>query len=268
MEACHKIKSLCILAILYIMALNTYAQNGKYHTVGRGETLASIAKQYGISETDIKNANPTATKVIYVGLKLFIPETNVENSAVLQGQLPSSENGLQFDETTRTSPKLPAPEQSKSKRPVENKRQIKPIDHLSTLSVSAGLSIGSDFSKLVGFNYGMFANVFVNGGMGAYLSLSTNFPFISDSDSDYILKIGPEYKYNISDDFSVGGALCYSLTIAKYYSSKALISGVSIMPYACYSFGNLEFSLSLDTYLRNGHSGLRIGPYFGIGYAF
>lgn len=257
----------CILAFLFLTVVCVYAQNGRYHTVGKGETLSTIAKQYGVNEADIKKANPMASKVFYVGLKLVIPEQKTGENTGQQEIRGVSDNSLKINKTAPALSKQTAPEQNKSKEPAKNKLQIKPVD-LSRVTISAGLAIGSDFSKLVGFNYGLFANVFVNGGLGAYASLSTNFPFASSADGDFIIKIGPEYKYDISDNFSIGGALCYSLTIAKYISNKALISGVSIMPYACYSYGNLEFSLSLDTYLRNGHSGLRIGPYFGVGYAF
>ncbi len=44
------------------------------HEVKRGETLASIAKQYGVTEQMIKDANPQMGNLFYVGLKLDIPK--------------------------------------------------------------------------------------------------------------------------------------------------------------------------------------------------
>lgn len=54
------------------------------HEVQRGETLSSIAKQYGVTEQMIKDANPQAGDLFYAGLKLNIPklmkqDTNIQN---------------------------------------------------------------------------------------------------------------------------------------------------------------------------------------------
>ena len=57
------------------------------HQVQRGETLASIAKQYGVTEQMIKDANPQMGDLFYVGLKLDIPKkqkntVNIRNTPV------------------------------------------------------------------------------------------------------------------------------------------------------------------------------------------
>ena len=49
------------------------AQEEKEHTVARGETMASIAKLYGLSEEQLKAANPNAT-MCFAGMKLVIPD--------------------------------------------------------------------------------------------------------------------------------------------------------------------------------------------------
>lgn len=59
------------------------------HEVQRGETLASIAKQYGVTEQMINDANPQAGNLFYVGLKLNIPKSaetkvNVKNKEVIE----------------------------------------------------------------------------------------------------------------------------------------------------------------------------------------
>ena len=43
------------------------------HVVERGETLASIAERYGITEDEIIKLNPEAAQFIYVGMELWIP---------------------------------------------------------------------------------------------------------------------------------------------------------------------------------------------------
>lgn len=65
---------LTIIAILTIGAFNLIAQSSQIvHTVQRGETLASIANTYGVTEKLIIEANPDAAQFIYVGMELTIP---------------------------------------------------------------------------------------------------------------------------------------------------------------------------------------------------
>ena len=47
----------------------------KEHTVARGETMASIAKLYGLTEDQLKAANPN-TSLCFAGMKLTIPDPN------------------------------------------------------------------------------------------------------------------------------------------------------------------------------------------------
>ncbi len=68
---------LTIIAILSIGVLNLIAQSSSIvHTVQRGETLASIANAYGITEKQIIEANPDAAQFIYVGMELTIPTSD------------------------------------------------------------------------------------------------------------------------------------------------------------------------------------------------
>lgn len=56
---------LTIIAILTIGAFNLIAQSSQIvHTVQRGETLASIANTYGVTEKQIIEANPDAAQFI------------------------------------------------------------------------------------------------------------------------------------------------------------------------------------------------------------
>lgn len=65
---------LTIIIIIIIGGCNLIAQSSTtIHTVQRGETLASIAKNYGVTEKQIIEANPDAAQFIYVGMELTIP---------------------------------------------------------------------------------------------------------------------------------------------------------------------------------------------------
>jgi len=50
-----------------------YAQETKTHTVQPGETLARIAQMYGVTESELLEANPSAKDYFYTGVKLVIP---------------------------------------------------------------------------------------------------------------------------------------------------------------------------------------------------
>lgn len=61
-----------LLLCLFIIAVS--GAWAREHTVQRGETLESIARVYNISTSQLIEANPSASELFYVGLKLNIPE--------------------------------------------------------------------------------------------------------------------------------------------------------------------------------------------------
>ena len=68
-----KLKNLLILLVM-VLCQTVHAQQ-REHTVERGETLASIAKKYGLSEAQLKAANPNMT-MCFAGVRLVIPDPN------------------------------------------------------------------------------------------------------------------------------------------------------------------------------------------------
>ena len=44
------------------------------HVIQRGETLESIAQKYQVTVDAIKQTNPDAVNMIYVGMRLIIPQ--------------------------------------------------------------------------------------------------------------------------------------------------------------------------------------------------
>ena len=68
-----------ITALLLFLTVILNAQNTSQHIVKRGETFASIANKYGISEQQLKTAN-SKNKICYSGLILTIPSVNVSNN--------------------------------------------------------------------------------------------------------------------------------------------------------------------------------------------
>lgn len=89
------------------LCFSLHAQNTKQHIVQRGETFALIAKRYGLTEEEVKAANPNHS-VCYTGLKLQIP-VKVEPL--------SADGGAALTSTT--------PEDAKAKRTAERKSSRK-----------------------------------------------------------------------------------------------------------------------------------------------
>lgn len=90
--------------ILAASLLVGYAQK-QQHTVRRGETYASIAQKYGISESQLKQANKS--KNIYVGQTISIPAAKKQNT------------------TTKTTAKTTDPKLVKADKPKETKASEK-----------------------------------------------------------------------------------------------------------------------------------------------
>lgn len=70
----HRLFSLCLI----VFALIAGAQSNTTHVVKRGETFASVAEKYGITEQELLDFNPNK-KNCYVGLKLIIPAPGQES---------------------------------------------------------------------------------------------------------------------------------------------------------------------------------------------
>lgn len=73
------------------LCFSLHAQDTKQHTVQRGETFALIAKRYGLTEEEVRAANPNHS-VCYTGLKLQIPvkvePLSADGSAALTSTTP------------------------------------------------------------------------------------------------------------------------------------------------------------------------------------
>ncbi len=68
------------MALLVASTFLALAQSTKVHTVKQGETLESIAKKYSVKKEDILNINQEASKDLYPGMELFIPNKSSSSS--------------------------------------------------------------------------------------------------------------------------------------------------------------------------------------------
>ena len=85
----------CIVFVALLLGINTgvLAQSETLHTVKRGESFALIAKRYGMTEEELKAANPDYP-VCYMGLKLNIPEKYAKAAQSVPASVPASASGL------------------------------------------------------------------------------------------------------------------------------------------------------------------------------
>lgn len=82
-------KRIICSALIVLCTTLCLAQTERTHTIMRGETLESVAKKYGISLEELKNANPGAEKVFYVGMSLRIPNSaENKHSVTITGNEP------------------------------------------------------------------------------------------------------------------------------------------------------------------------------------
>ena len=81
------------IMLLLGMNMNVMAQSETLHIVKRGESFALIAKRYGMTEEELKAANPDYS-VCYMGLKLNIPEKYAKAIQVTSVASPESVSGL------------------------------------------------------------------------------------------------------------------------------------------------------------------------------
>ncbi len=75
--------AIALILVLYVN-ITSWAQQ-KVHVVMRGETFATIAKKYGISEAELRSANATM-KIAHTGAKLKIPQKNVARNVSARTQ--------------------------------------------------------------------------------------------------------------------------------------------------------------------------------------
>ena len=106
------LKKLTLLCLGLLFGALTVMAQETTHVVKRGETLSTIATQYGVTIEAIKEANPLAGNMLYVGLKLQIPvktetpayeQEKSMTDAVEQPQSTASETSAATDYKTKES---------------------------------------------------------------------------------------------------------------------------------------------------------------------
>lgn len=91
----NNIKRFTVCMIMILVASIGMAQEVISHVVERGETLESIAQKYGITTSQLREANPDINDFFYVGMKLSIPQlTKTELQKKSQNNISDSEESV------------------------------------------------------------------------------------------------------------------------------------------------------------------------------
>ncbi|MCR5401711.1 MAG: LysM peptidoglycan-binding domain-containing protein [Treponema sp.] len=79
----------CIFA-LTLFALPLFSES--HYTVKAGDTLYSISRRYEITVAELKAANNLESDSLKAGVRLVIPQANIQNAAALASSIPASSN--------------------------------------------------------------------------------------------------------------------------------------------------------------------------------
>lgn len=187
------------------------------HTVGRGETLESIAKRYGTTSDKIIELNPDASQFVYVGMELTIPVTEAGASQAIQ---------LEDNKAT-----------------VSSSAQIN--------SVSSGISSyeKSDQDKGPGFGVGLELSLgFPSHDSGSYntYEMSVFLPYwIKEKNKGLFASVGLGYSSAFGSSHENSGRSSYSVSTSMSLISVPLKAGFAIsgnenfaiVPYAGFNLG-------------------------------
>lgn len=253
-------KILVSFALILLVSLSMLAQTIQFHTVRRGETMKSIAKSYGVSVNDLRQANSSAKGTIYEGMKLIIPSKTKVQGIFRKANSDSPNNVAVNTSSTKKVRNKPA----KTKDQTVHKSSFSSGFSRGDFT-SVSITFGHDLSDLVGVTYGIQGQYFLKNGLGATLTVGANYGL--EDDADIVFRVGPSYVYPITNMFYVMGTVCYSLTMGDYKGNKGMISGASAIPTIGLSFNHIKIGINGDFHWRNGGE-FGPGAYLSVGYSF
>lgn len=270
MDMDNLLRKILLTCIVFITSsVFCMAQSSVTHTVARGETLASIATQYGVTEKQIIEANPDAAQFIYVGMELTIP--NVPSS---------STDKVNTSEESNYS--LPTPSNQNYNTPTEiypaKKETYTPFDFCSF-----GISYIADFDTAGEGHYMIGGSVMNDAGWGADFHIGANYGLVDKDFAGVLFPPGPSYGHvveNVLISASLDFVGNYSGTgegektgtnhkgEEYHYKGTDLKFGwgISLMPKAMIMLGKVRPWIGLNATWSKGSDKLGIGFQVGLGF--
>lgn len=222
-----------LLAVVLGVSLAVAQTKTVTHTVGRGETLKSIANRYGTTIDKIIELNPDAVQFIYVGMELSIPAMAVP----ADGEANTSIND-------------------------DLKPQIVPTNRQSTNIYSAGRADEDTFESErkrdayeVGYGASSFEDVKLSGSYGLSMTflpwkiaprlyagfhfspLNLNYGLVPSSAASDLIKLGPAIGYYFTPKVFI--AMPLNVLCGIYFNEDDKVTttwGMSLAP--CVYFGS------------------------------
>lgn len=178
-------KKLYLIGMFMLSYMIAYAQEVKTHIVQPGETLARIAQMYGVSESAILEANPTAKDYFFTGLKLTIPQ----NSNVVEEQVQQNNEAYASTEVNEVSTP-----------PTAIKKYSMPSTTSNTLTYGPN-------SKMWGFTWNTSFEEFPYAVMG--MSINDNLKFGKNNLNSglFTVDVGLQLVHVFDDVFLIKGTL-------------------------------------------------------------
>lgn len=178
------------------------------HEIQRGETIESIAKNYGVTVESIKQANPNAGDYFFVGMKIQVPVIEVANTSV-----PAAISIL--DDTVTATYILKQTEVKDNyignTGTQENKRRKRnngyPTRSYLNLHYMQGFEEGATGSYGLGGNFMNINSSY----FGASFLINTNLGIVDIHSVSSNFLLGPNFNYMLSNRWSVFVPLYVSL---------------------------------------------------------
>jgi len=238
-------KIVLIIFYFWLMQVFAFAQSTTIHVVQRGETVASIAKKYGISEEELKKANPDINDYFYAGMKLVIPkkEKSIANS-------PSDSKSLISQDKSKVS------KNNSSSHTVARKSLFIETEHPKS---NNGMSWGASLDGYGGFSTFEWNEGTPKSGVGFGVGVSGQLFWKGDYNPDgYFVEMGAGYTRK--------GSGAYPM---DYISAKVLPLSYSFGENSVFFKGGMYLGLPLSKVKTQNNSfdgNFDYGIVLGVGY--
>lgn len=204
-------KTILAFVIAILTPFMIMAQNTITHSVGRGETIASIAKKYNVPEGDILKLNPEAKEFIYVGLKLQIPQPKSEEDA--------EEQIVNTNDWKQPMPWNDLTNQSNEQNKADSSQDAKSAKQNVIIGASyfSGFEVFKDGFYMIGMEG-------INEGWSANIAFGFNFGLADKYTSGSLMMVGPNYcvkENNIA--FSISFNLLWFHRMAVYEGGEEVL---------------------------------------------
>lgn len=217
------------------------------HTVARGETLASIASRYAVTEAKIIELNPEASQFVYVGMDLKIPETN-SGAAVVSADDVNRSVGVNSDKKdNNVLSALVAPGEEHD----DDSEGLRGT-FIFGLTYTAASFDDMKHSGMYGLLMeGYFANITSQLGVGLHYEMNANYGLFKGAENLYF-QFGPVLGYRFTPTTLLSAPVCAVLTSGNVVDENGKSETKT--------FWGMSFSPSLFI----GHAGINVGPYFNL----